>query len=110
MTLPTTTADSQPAAHIQRGAEWLLRPEAPESIFTPERLTDEHRLIGRTAEAFVDAEVLPQLERLEQKDWELARQLVRRAADLGLLGVDVAEAYGGLALDKVTSLIVSEKM
>jgi len=110
MTLPTTPADSQPAAHIQRGAEWLLRPEAPESIFTPERLTDEHRLIGRTAEAFVDAEVLPQLERLEQKDWELARQLVRRAADLGLLGVDVAEAYGGLALDKVTSLIVSEKM
>jgi alkylation response protein AidB-like acyl-CoA dehydrogenase len=54
--------------------------------------------------------VLTQLDRLEQKDWTLARQLVRRSGDLGLLGVDVAEAYGGLALDKATSLIVSEKM
>jgi len=103
-TAPDTSGDSL------RGAEWLLRPTAPDAVFTPERLTDEHRLIARTAAAFVDNEVLTQLDRLEQKDWELARQLVRRSADLGLLGVDVAEAYGGLALDKVTSLIVSEKL
>ena len=103
-TAPDTSGDSL------RGAEWLLRPTAPDAVFTPERLTDEHRLIARTAAAFVDNEVLTQLDRLEQKDWGLARQLVRRSADLGLLGVDVAEAYGGLALDKVTSLIVSEKL
>ena len=103
-TAPDTSGDSL------RGAEWLLRPTAPDAVFTPERLTDEHRLIARTAAAFVDNEVLTQLDRLEQKDWELARQLVRRSADLGLLGVDVAEAYGGLALDKVTSLIVSERI
>ncbi len=95
---------------IQRGAEWLLRSAVPDSIFTPERLTDEHRLIGQTAAAFVDHEVLPQLDRLEQKDWEVARQLVRRCGELGLLGVDAAETYGGVGLDKVTSLIVSEKM
>ena len=54
--------------------------------------------------------MLPQLDRLEQKDWDLARQLLRRCGDLGLLGVDVPEAYGGVGLDKVTSLVVSEKL
>jgi alkylation response protein AidB-like acyl-CoA dehydrogenase len=115
MAVSTTPAGPHPSAsatppEILRGAEWLLRSTTPDAVFTPERLTDEHRLIGRTATAFVDNEVLTQLDRLEQKDWTLARQLVRRSGDLGLLGVDVAEAYGGLALDKATSLIVSEKM
>src|SRR5439155_15308257 len=68
------------------------------------------RMIGETADEFVAKEVLPQLERLEQKDWQLARQLVRRCGELGLLGVDVAEAYGGVQLDKVTSLLVSERL
>src|SRR3984893_94340 len=95
---------------ILRGAEWLLQPSGPEAIVTPEQLTEEHRLIGRTASQFVDNEVLPQLDRLEQKDWDLARQLVRRSGDLGLLGVGIAESYGGIGLDKVTSLIVSERM
>ena len=61
-------------------------------------------MIGRTTQEFVDQEVLPQLDRLEQKDWALARQLVQRCGELGLLGVDVAETYGGLDLDKVTSM------
>src|SRR5262245_38770252 len=102
------TITASVSAPAQRGGEWLLRPADPESVFTPERLTEEHRLIGRTAQAFVDNEVLPVLDKLEQKDWGLARTLVRRAADLGLLGVDVPDAYGGLALDKATSLVISE--
>ena len=79
-------------------------------MFTPERLTEEHRLIGRTTEEFVAGDVLPVLDRLEQKDWALARSLVKRSGDLGLLGVDVPEAYGGVGLDKVSSLVVSAKM
>ena len=55
-------------------------------------------------------EVLPVLDQLEQKDWELARRLVQRGGGLGLFGVDVPEAYGGVGLDKVSSLVVSEKM
>jgi len=93
-----------------RGGEWLLEQSSPESVFTPERLTEEHRLIGRTADEFVDNEVLPKLDRLEAKDWTLARELLKRCGDLGLLGVDVPESYGGVGLDKVTSLIVSERM
>ena len=95
---------------ILRGGEWLLQDADADSVFTPERLTDEHRLIGRTAQEFVDNEVLPVLDKLEQKDWDLARKLVQRGGSLGLLGVDVPEAYGGVGLDKVTSLVVSEKL
>src|SRR5499426_3177836 len=105
-----TTTTAPESISIVRGGEWLLQPADAGSVFTPERLTEEHRLIARTAREFVDNEILPVLDQLEQKDWELARKLVRRGADLGLLGVDVPEAYGGLGLDKVTSLVVSEKL
>ena len=91
-----------------RGGSWLIEDTPAESVFTPESLSDEHRLIAQTAEEFVAKEVLPGLERLEQKDWNLARQLVRRAGELGLLGTDVAEALGGVGLDKVASVIVGE--
>src|SRR5215212_8416129 len=103
--MPTTTETT-----ILRGGEWLLQATEADGVFTPERLTDEHRLIAQTAQEFVDAEVLPKLDQLEQKDWTLARDLVKRSGELGLLGVDVPEAYGGVGLDKVTSLVVSEKM
>ena len=66
--------------------------------------------MARTTEEFVVNEVLPQLDRLEQKDWAIARQLLVRCGELGLLSVDVAEQYGGLQLDKVTSMVVSERM
>src|SRR5436190_23194369 len=65
-------------------------------------------MIGRTAEEFVDKEVLPVLDQLEQKDWALARKLGQRCGELGLLATDVPEAYGGLDLDKVSSVVVGE--
>jgi len=93
-----------------RGGSWLIDETASELVFTPEQLTDEHRLIGQTADEFITNEVLPALERLEQKDWELARRLVRRAGELGLLGTDVSEEFGGVGLDKVTAILVGESM
>jgi alkylation response protein AidB-like acyl-CoA dehydrogenase len=95
---------------IQRGGGWLLETVEPGSVFTPERQTEEHRLIARTGADFVRNEVLPAQERLEQKDWNLARQLLRRCGELGLLGVDIPETYGGVGLDKVSSVIVSEQL
>jgi alkylation response protein AidB-like acyl-CoA dehydrogenase len=94
---------------LQRGGGWLLESVEPASVFTPERQTEEHRLIARTAADFVRNEVLPAQDRLEQKDWNVARQLLRRCGELGLLGVDIPEIYGGVGLDKVSSLIVSEQ-
>jgi alkylation response protein AidB-like acyl-CoA dehydrogenase len=90
-----------------RGGSWLID-ESTEPIFTPERLSDEHRLIEQTANEFVKTEVQTVLDRLEQKDWALARSLVRRSGDLGLLGTDVPEAYGGVDLDKAAAIVVGE--
>jgi alkylation response protein AidB-like acyl-CoA dehydrogenase len=104
---PTTAT---PAPATLRGGEWLLQASNPADVFTPARLSEEHRLIAQTVVDFVNNEVLPVLDRLEQKDWGLARDLVKRCGALGLLGVDVAEAYGGEQLDKVSSMIVSEHM
>jgi alkylation response protein AidB-like acyl-CoA dehydrogenase len=92
----------------RRGGSWLVEATEAADVFTPEKLSDEHRLIGQTATEFVTNEVLPKLDQLERKDWELARRLVRRAGELGLLGVDAPEAYGGVGLDKVSSLVVSD--
>jgi alkylation response protein AidB-like acyl-CoA dehydrogenase len=89
------TSDSS----IQRGGGWLLGSADAAGTFTPERTTGEHRMIARTAGDFVRNEVAPALERLERKDWDLARQLLKRCGELGLLGVDIPEIYGGVGLD-----------
>src|SRR5262249_23891463 len=96
------------AGTITRGGAWLIEDAAADSISTHENLSDEHLLIGRTADDFITTEVAPALERLESKDWVFARELMRRCGALGLLGTDVPEALGGVELDKTSSLIVGE--
>ena len=100
----------QTTSRIGKGGSWLIEDAAATEVFTPEKLSDEHRLMAQTTDEFVDAEVLPKLEQLETQDWELARRLIRRCGELGLLGVSVPEQYGGLDLDKVSSLIVAERI
>src|SRR5450759_5997765 len=91
-----------------RGGSWLIEDAPEDGVFTREMLNDEQRMIGQTAEEFIDHEGLPTIDRLEQKDWALARTLVQRSGELGLLATDVPDAYGGLDLDKVSSVIVGE--
>jgi alkylation response protein AidB-like acyl-CoA dehydrogenase len=98
------------ASTARKGASWLLEETDGSSIFTPEKLSEEHRLMAQTVEEFVENEVLPSIDQLETKDWTLARTLVRRAGELGLLGISVPEQYGGLDLDKASALVVSERM
>jgi len=93
----------------QQGGSWLLNDEQS-TTFTPEMLSNEHRLIAQTTDEFVDTEVLPNLDKLEAHDWPLARTLVRKCGELGLLGTTAPEQYGGLDMDKVSSLIVSERI
>jgi alkylation response protein AidB-like acyl-CoA dehydrogenase len=100
-----TTTTTPTAA---RGGAWLLDGTDPASVFTPERMTDEHRLMAQMTDEFVTNEILTQLEELEKKNWDLARRLVKRCGELGLLGVNVPEDYGGVNLDKVSSMIVAE--
>jgi len=95
---------------VRKGGSWLLEDTTAADIFTPEQLSDEHRLMAQTTSEFVDSEVLPMLDRLEQKDWQLARALIKRCGELGLLGIAVPEQYGGLDLDKASSLAVIERI
>jgi alkylation response protein AidB-like acyl-CoA dehydrogenase len=98
------------ASSAARGGEWLVadRPAVP--IATPESLGEDHRLIRQTATEFVETEVAPALDDLEAKNWTRAKDLVRRAGALGLLGVDVPEAYGGVNLDKAAAIVVGESV
>jgi alkylation response protein AidB-like acyl-CoA dehydrogenase len=99
-----------PMISMRKGGAWLLESAPATDVFTPERMSDEHRLIAGTAAEFSRQEVVPAIDRLEQKDWALARALIKRCGDLGLLGLNVPEEYGGVELDKVSSLVVSEHM
>mgnify|MGYP003870276863 CR=1 FL=1 len=97
-------------AHGTRGGEWLIVATDPGTVMTRERITDEHRLIEQSTAEFMSGEVLPVLDRLEQKDWALNRVLLQKCGALGLLGTNVSDSYGGVDLDKVATLIVSEQV
>ena len=91
-----------------KGGSWLIEETPAAEAFTRERLNDEQRMVLQTAQEFIDKEVAPAVEQLEAKDWALARSLVQRGAALGLLATDVPEEFGGLDLDKVSSVAVGE--
>lgn len=104
----TTSTDSIRSAI--RGGSFLLEDRRPEDVFTPEDVTDQHRLIARTAQEFVEREIVPRLKAIEEKERGLLRELLRKAGELGLCAADVPRAFGGLDLDKISSVIISEKM
>jgi alkylation response protein AidB-like acyl-CoA dehydrogenase len=103
----TTTT---PAGTARRGGEWLISDEPASDVMTRERLPDEYRLIAQTTDEFMANEAEPALAALERKDWSVARQLLRRCGELGLLGVDAPESVGGIGLDKAAALVVGESI
>jgi butyryl-CoA dehydrogenase len=92
------------------GGSFLIEACEPESVFTPEEFTDQHNLIAQTAEEFAVNEIVPNIEKMEHKEFSLLRELVKKAGDLGLSAVDTPEAYGGLQMDKVTSAIIADRL
>src|SRR3954454_7613543 len=95
---------------IIKGGSFLIEDISYEQLFTPEDFTEEHLMIAKTAEDFVEKEVVPQLEHLENHEFDRTMKLLKKAGELGLLAVDVPEEYEGLALDKITSSLLTEKM
>jgi butyryl-CoA dehydrogenase len=93
-----------------KGGGFLLEELRPQDVFTPEDFSDEHRQIAKTAAEFTLNEVVPAAAEIEAKNFEVTIGLLRRAGELGLMAVDVPEAYGGLEMDKVTSALVTESM
>jgi alkylation response protein AidB-like acyl-CoA dehydrogenase len=97
-------------ARLFKGAEFLVVDAAKADVFTPEDLTEEQRQIAETTDAFVKNEVMPVYERLEHQEPGLAASLMRKAGDAGLLMIDAPQEYGGLELDKVTSVLAADRM
>jgi alkylation response protein AidB-like acyl-CoA dehydrogenase len=102
-----TSVLTKPAA---KGGSFLLDSAAPADIFTPADLTDDQKLIGQTAEEFVIKEVLPLAKDLENKKPGLMAELVRKAAELGLMSGGTPEEYGGAGLDKIATTVLTEKI
>jgi alkylation response protein AidB-like acyl-CoA dehydrogenase len=95
---------------IVKGGAFLIEGRTPAEIFTPEDFTEEHRMIADTTRQFVDNEVVPRIDELEKHDWKLSRELVRKAADLGLIGANIPEDFGGLGLDQTSGALIGENI
>ena len=91
-----------------KGGEFLITDPTTAEVFTPEDFTDEHRMIGDTCREYIDNEVVPNLPKLEGHEWGIARDLLKKAGELGLLGANIPEAYGGMELDQTSGAIIAE--
>jgi alkylation response protein AidB-like acyl-CoA dehydrogenase len=90
------------------GGSFLLEERKPDEVFTPEDFTEQHILIGQTAEEFAVNEIVPNIEKMEHKDFSITRDLLKKAGELGLSSAEIPEAYGGLEMDKVTAAVIAD--
>ena len=93
-----------------KGGEYLIADAVCGDIFTPEDFSDEQRQFAETTEQFVENEIFPYLEEIENQNFDRVVQGMRKCGELGLLMMDAPEADGGLELDKASSMLVAEKI
>ncbi len=93
-----------------QGCAFLIEEVGFEEIFTPEKFSEEQRMFAETAENFLENEVFPIIEELEKKDFDGMVKLLRKSAEVGLTMIDIPEEYGGLGVDKTTSMVVTERL
>jgi alkylation response protein AidB-like acyl-CoA dehydrogenase len=105
-----TLASHPSTVNAAAGGSFLLEERTPQEIFTPEDFNDELRQIAETASNFAQKEILPASDAIESKDYKAIRALLAKAGELGLMATDTPEEYGGLAMDKVASAIVGERL
>ncbi len=92
------------------GGAFLITRQKASEVLAPEAFDSDLKLFGQTAETFVEREIGPVFERLEALDYELSRELLAKAGELGLLGIEVDEQHGGLGLGKAAGAVVTEKI
>src|SRR6516164_3277418 len=90
------------------GGSFLIEEHSTDQVFTPEDLTEEHQQIVRTTEEFARNEILPNVEKIEHKEWAVTRELLRKACEIGIANVDIPEQYGGSDMDKSSSALINE--
>jgi alkylation response protein AidB-like acyl-CoA dehydrogenase len=91
-----------------KGAEWLIKESSPFETFIPEDFNEEQRMVKEMCNAFLDAEVLPVIDRIDKLEPGLMPSLIEKAGEQGLLGAAVPEEYGGLGKDFITATLVNE--
>jgi len=93
---------------ILRGGQFLVKETVCEDIFTPEDFSEEQKMMRDSVKEFVDREIWPLKERFEKKDYALTEEVMRKAGELGLLGIAVPEKFGGLGMGFVTTMLVCD--
>jgi alkylation response protein AidB-like acyl-CoA dehydrogenase len=93
-----------------KGGAFLIESISPQEVFTPEDFNEEQRLIAKAATEFVVGEVQPVADDIEEKKEGLVPSLLKKAGELGFLSAEIAEEYGGQDLDKISCLLLWEKM
>ncbi|TCM92729.1 alkylation response protein AidB-like acyl-CoA dehydrogenase [Paenibacillus sp. BK033] len=96
--------------NIRFGGRFVIEDALPSATVTPEDFNEEQKMMADAAKQFVEGEIFPLDEQIEGLNYELTVKLMRQAGELGLLGADVPEAYGGLGLDKVSTTLLSETL
>jgi alkylation response protein AidB-like acyl-CoA dehydrogenase len=91
-----------------KGGEFLVKETRPEQIFIPEELNEEQKMIGQTCHDFLETEVFPNLDRIDEHEEGLMRQLLNKTGELGLLAISIPEEYGGYGQSFLTSMFASE--
>ena len=89
-----------------KGGSFIIDDQTPDDIFTPEDFSEEQRMMKEAVQEFIDREVWPNKDRFEKKDYALTEELMEKIGALGFLGVSVPEAYGGLGMDFVSTMLV----
>lgn len=92
------------------GGRFIVEDAVPEQIVTPEDFTEELSVLAETVRVFVEREIVPRDTELEKLDYTLIRELMSKAGELGLIGADVPEAYGGLGLSKTSTTLLTEAL
>jgi alkylation response protein AidB-like acyl-CoA dehydrogenase len=92
------------------GGSFLIEERRLSEVFTPEDFTEEHRQIAKTAEEFATNEIVPMIERIEHKEFQVTRDLIKKASEIGIASVDIPEEYGGADMDKVSSAIIKDRI
>lgn len=93
-----------------KGGEFVIRDARPEEIFIPEDFSEDQKMMAKATTEFMEKEVVPQRERFEKKDYEWTQELLKKAGELGLLGISVPEKYEGLGMDFNTSMLVCDRI
>jgi alkylation response protein AidB-like acyl-CoA dehydrogenase len=91
-----------------RGGQFIVKETKAEDIFTPEDFSDEQKMMRDSVKEFVDREIWSKKEEFEKKNYDLTEEIMRKAGELGFLGVAVPEEYGGLGMDFVSTMLVCD--